>query len=68
MMRITERECINCPTEMGCIGSSCKYLNVTRYYCDYCGDEATLYHYEGDEICLECMIQNLEIVEGSDVF
>jgi hypothetical protein len=65
-VRKTENECVNCA--LPCIGSSCKYANVTRYYCDYCGDEATLYHYEGDEICVDCLLQNLEIVEGSDVF
>lgn len=67
-MKKTENECINCPLEIGCLGSSCKYMNVTRYYCDYCEDEATLYNYDGDEICIDCLLQNFEVVEGSDIF
>ena len=66
-MRKTENECVGCPSEMGCIGSSCKYLNVTRYYCDYCKDETTLYHYNDDEVCLDCILANLEVVEGSNI-
>ena len=32
-----ENECVDCPPDLGCIGSACKYKNVPRYYCDICG-------------------------------
>ena len=67
-MKKIENECVGCPSGRGCLCSSCKYLNVVRYYCDYCKEEATLYKYDGDEICIDCLMQNLEVVEGSDVF
>jgi hypothetical protein len=67
-VRKTENECVGCPSEMGCIGSSCKYLNVTRYYCDYCGEEATLYDYYDEEVCAECILKSYNIIEGSDTF
>lgn len=51
-----ENECVGCPTEMGCIGSACRYMNVPHYYCDECGYEADeLYEYYGDELCLYCL-------------
>lgn len=65
-MRKVENECVGCPPEMGCLGSSCRYANVEHFYCDYCGDETTLYDYYGDEICEECLIKQFNVVEGSD--
>lgn len=63
-MKKTENECVGgCPT---CLGEGCKYHNVTRYYCDECGDECTLYKYEGEELCIDCITEKLEVVEGSD--
>ena len=64
-MRKTENECVACG--LPCLGSSCKYSKVTRYYCDYCKEEATLYHYNDDEVCVDCILANLEVVEGSDI-
>lgn len=39
MYKVTN-ECVGC-TLIGlyCIGSSCPNRNVTRYYCDRCGEE-----------------------------
>ena len=65
-MKQVENECVGCPSEMGCLGSSCKYSNVTRYYCDKCGEESTLYHYDNYEICEQCLLAEFEIVEGSN--
>ena len=61
-----ENECVGCPPEMGCMGSSCPYMNVTRYYCDDCKDETTLYEYEGQELCADCVLKRLPVVEGSE--
>ena len=65
-MKRIEDECVDCPTEMGCLGSSCPNRNVVRYYCDYCGKEEKLYDYDGDEICEECLLKQFDVVEGSD--
>jgi hypothetical protein len=61
-----ENECVGCPTEMGCLGSICPNRNVVRYYCDHCGSEEKLYHYDDSELCEECLLKNFEVVEGSD--
>ena len=61
-----ENECVGCPPEMGCLGSSCPHMNVKRFYCDDCGDECILYKYDGQELCLDCIIEKLEVVDGSE--
>jgi hypothetical protein len=62
-MKRTENECADCG--MPCKGHSCPHYRVTRYYCDRCGDETKLYHYEGEELCIGCIEEALEEVEGS---
>ena len=62
-MHLTDNECVNCG--LPCLGSGCPYRNVTRYYCDECGDETTLFHFDGEELCIECIESRLEKVEGS---
>ena len=62
-MRIIENECVDCG--LPCI-DTCPYKNVTRYYCDKCGEESTLYHYDNYEICEQCLLAEFEIVEGSN--
>ena len=61
-MKKIENECVCCPPEMGCLGSSCPHLNVVRYYCDECEEEADLYHYNGQELCINCIEKTLEKV------
>ena len=63
-MKKTENECVDC--NLYCIGNDCPFRNVTRYYCDECGSEAKLYHYDDKELCEECLLEKFEIVEGSD--
>lgn len=63
-MKKIENECVDCG--LPCLGSGCPYRNVTRFYCDECNDEAPLYHYDGQELCIECIKEKLEIVEGSN--
>lgn len=67
-MMIVENECVGCPPEMGCLGSACPYLNVKRFYCDKCGKEETLYKFDGQELCIDCIIKQLTVVEGSDCY
>lgn len=63
-MKKIENECIQCDTY--CIGRSCPNRRVIRFYCDRCGDETTLYNYDGEEICEDCLLKEFDIVEGSE--
>lgn len=50
-------ECVDCPPEIGCMGSSCPYRNVPYWYCDECGRKipAGNIHYDfGCELCDAC--------------
>ena len=40
-MIVIQDECVGCPPEIGCYGSSCSYRNVPHYFCDKCGKERT---------------------------
>lgn len=60
MKQITN-ECVSCG--LPCLGSSCPYNHVTRFYCDKCGDETQLYYYDGQELCIDCIEKSLEKVE-----
>lgn len=60
-----ENECVGCPTEMGCLGSSCPHRNVLHIYCDNCGnelntdiedDEYDVYMYNNKHLCLDCLL------------
>lgn len=63
-MKKIENECINCG--LPCIGDACRYRNVVRYYCDECGYEEKLYHYNGKELCVDCLLLEFDVVEGSE--
>lgn len=67
-MRINSNECVGCPKDIGCIGRSCPYVNVERFYCDKCGTEDKLYHFEGRELCADCLIKEFDIVNGSECY
>ena len=66
-MERIESECVDC-TSVGlhCMGSSCPNRRVVRFYCDKCGCEETLYYYDDRELCADCILDELEVVEGSD--
>ena len=60
-------ECIDCAADAyPCLGSSCPRRSVTHYYCDECNSEEKLYYFEGQELCINCIADRLETVEGSD--
>lgn len=59
-----ENECVDCG--LPCLGNSCPNRRVPRYYCDKCGDEAKLYYFDDEELCLNCIEEKLDVVEGSD--
>jgi hypothetical protein len=62
-MKTIEDECVGCPPEIGCLGSSCPYKDVAHYYCDNCGEETQLYYYDDKELCIDCIEKTLEKVE-----
>ena len=61
-MIIVENECVDCPREMGCLGESCPNMNVPHFYCDKCKEEETLYHYDDEQLCINCIKERLEKV------
>lgn len=65
-MRSVENECVGCPPELGCLGSICPNRNVVRFYCDRCGEEGKLYHYDSEELCEECLLKEFDVVDGSE--
>ena len=65
MMKV-ENECVDCG--LPCLYRSCKYYAVTRFYCDQCSDQATLYEFEGRQLCIECIKKLLPLVEGSEIY
>ena len=62
-MKRIEDECVDCP--MGSIGDACPNKNVTRFYCDNCGEEEMLYIHDGEELCQECLVEKFDKVDGS---
>ena len=61
MMRI-ENDCVDCPKEIGCIETACPYKNVPHYYCDKCKEETDLFHFEDEQLCIDCIKKRLEKV------
>lgn len=60
-----ENECCDCETDnYPCRGIMCPLRSVPHFYCDHCGDEVeTLYHFDDQELCIDCIEKRLEIVE-----
>lgn len=63
-MKRIENDCVSC--DLPCMGRSCPYRNAVHYYCDCCGNEDKLYHYDDEELCAECLLKNFEVVDDSD--
>ena len=62
-MKRIENECVDCG--LPCLGDRCPNRNVERFYCDNCGEEETLYEFEGEELCIDCIAKRLTKVERS---
>lgn len=58
MIRI-ENQCVGCPPEMGCLGSTCPYQNVEVHYCDHCDvelyEDEDIYVVDDAELCEHCL-------------
>ena len=61
----TENECVDCG--LPCIHESCPRWSVTRFYCDECDEEYdTLYWFEAEQLCIDCIAKRLEKVEYNE--
>lgn len=59
-----EDQCVGCPKEMGCLGSTCPYMNVRILECDKCQAEVDrLYVVDGQQLCESCALDALEVIE-----
>jgi ribosomal protein S27AE len=66
-MERIENDCCGCAVPAyPCIGNSCPLRNARHYYCDKCGNETILYHWDDRQLCAECVIEQLDVVEGSE--
>ena len=66
-MIVVENECVGCPDNMNCLYEACQYYNVVRLYCDECHEEVDeLYAWDNGQICLECILKQLERVEPDE--
>lgn len=60
-----EDRCVECG--MHCLGADCPNRNVLIKRCDCCGRSVdTLYHWDKEEWCLDCIIENLEEVRDEE--
>ena len=58
-------ECVDCG--LPCLFESCPYYKVMHSKCEFCNaEDIKLYHYSGHEVCEECLLEEFEVVEGTD--
>jgi hypothetical protein len=59
----TESLCCGCQG-MPCMGSACPNYEITVFKCDDCGvTQEDLYYYDGEELCIDCIIKRLKVLE-----
>lgn len=59
-----EDTCLNCPPELGCPPGGCYMRQRKVLTCDCCREERpTLYEWQGEQWCRECIWQDLELEE-----
>lgn len=64
MIRV-ESGCVDCG--LPCLYELCPNYRDIVYVCDSCGDDVDiLYHFDGQEMCLDCIENRLERVEYND--
>ena len=67
-MKMVQNDCCGCKDiGLPCRGSECPNRDVEHFYCDICGAEETLYEYEDQQICHDCLMKNFPVVYGSEL-
>lgn len=61
-MIVYENECVMC--DIPCI--DCGRKRVPHFYCDNCGEEKKLYEDGFEQLCAECILENYDVVDGSE--
>ncbi len=57
-----ENQCVSCG--FPCRYEVCRYYKVKLLICDDCGEEFnTLYRFDGEELCGDCVLKRLEVAE-----
>lgn len=62
-MKRIENECVGC--DIPCV--DCGRKRTPHWYCDKCDEEKTLYDFEGRELCMDCIKEELTVIEGSNI-
>lgn len=63
-----ENECVRCPSEIGCSGNRCPYMNVPHLYCDECGDNADMLYIDGNyALCQRCYLRNAQTIKIDEI-
>lgn len=59
LMRIRSSNCVDCPKELGCIGSACRYNQPDELVCEMCGDESADCEIDEYKLCRSCLHEYL---------
>ena len=61
-MIIRDNACVGCETCINCGRRNDYFYHV----CDKCESDEQLYYFEGEELCFECILDRLEMVDMDD--
>ena len=68
-MKRVVSECVGCSTQgIPCMGRSCKNQSVVSFYCYKCGEPRRLYEHDERQLCIDCVEEELEVVEGTQFY
>ena len=68
MALVLSDECCSCASGgYPCRGELCPLRHVPHLLCDDCSEETTLYYYEDEMLCLDCIINRLHEVDIREV-
>ena len=59
-MKKIESDCLQCPDDLGCIGSACPYYRHETHYCDLCNERIATYRIDNNDVCEECASEYLQ--------